>query len=291
MKKLILLTAALSTFFVGCSDDEEVGTFGPNQTIAGFAEATMSKSFFTNVTSDVLNVPVSLIAFPNESLASNITVEYTVDPSSTATAGVEYTANTSNTATIAAGSTVGFISFNVNPTTFDAFDPKTIVLNITSVPSGNAILGAQYKKIVVTLQGVCVSEIAGDYSNSTVRVDNGAVFTFAQDRFTPTGVASQYLSRYIGPYYSPGQTPGSPNTIGLPAGTNAGYVFTDICDSMKLETQNLAAAFTNLVRQSPLQFSNSVRNPSTGVVVIHYSIFFSNDTVERRFVSTYTPIP
>jgi hypothetical protein len=291
MKKLILLTAMFSALFVGCSDDEEVGTFGPNQTITGFAESTMSKSFFTNQSSAVLNVPISLIAYQNEVYPANVTVQYTVDPSSTATAGVEYTANTTNTASIASGNTVGFISFNVNPSTFDAFNPKTLVLNLTNVTTGNAVVGQQFKQIVVTLQGVCVSEIGGNYTNSTVRPATGTVTTFSVDTFTPTGVASQYSTKYIGPYYCPGQAPGSATSIQLPAGTNAGYIFTDICDQIKLETQNLAAAFTNLVRQSPLQYSNSSRNPSTGVVVVHYSIFFTNDTVERPFVSTYTPIP
>jgi hypothetical protein len=100
-----------------------------------------------------------------------------------------------------------------------------------------------------------------------------------------------YLSSYIGPYYCAGQTPGtSGNTIQLPAGTNAGYVFDDVCGVLGLETQNLAAAFTNEVRQSPAQKALSTVNLTTGVITIHYSIFFTGNTVERPFITTLTPL-
>jgi hypothetical protein len=136
----------------------------------------------------------------------------------------------------------------------------------------------------------CASFLEGSYSNSTFRPDNGATYTFAVDNVTKIGDAL-YRSSYIGPYYCTGQTPGtSGNTIQLPAGTNAGYVFDDFCGVLGLETQNLAAAFTNEVRQSADQKALSNVNAITGVITIHYSIFFTGNTVERPFITTLTPL-
>jgi hypothetical protein len=135
----------------------------------------------------------------------------------------------------------------------------------------------------------CVSVLEGMYSTSTLRVSNNAVYTFAEEEFTQVA-DGQYLTSYVGPYYCGGQMPGSANTIQLPAGTNAGYVFTDICGQLVLETQNLANAYTNEVRQSAAQREASFVDYATGVVTIHYSVFFTSNTVEREFISTYTPI-
>jgi len=136
----------------------------------------------------------------------------------------------------------------------------------------------------------CESLLEGLYSNSTFRPDNGQTYIFDVDVVTKIGDVL-YQSSYIGPYYCTGQTPGSSgNTIQLPAGTNAGYVFDDVCGVLGLETQNLAAAFTNEVRQSPEQKALSSVNLTTGVITIHYSIFFTDNTVERPFITTLTPL-
>lgn len=135
----------------------------------------------------------------------------------------------------------------------------------------------------------CGSFLAGNYSNRTVRTETGTVYTFANDLVTPIA-DGLYVSSYIGPYYCAGQAPGSANTIQLPAGTRAGYTFSDVCNVIGLDTQNLASAFTNEVRQSAAQKALSNVNPVTGVITVHYSIFFTGNTVERPFVTTLTPL-
>lgn len=134
----------------------------------------------------------------------------------------------------------------------------------------------------------CGSFLEGHYSNSTVRVSTGVVYTFADD-FVKQIADGTYTTTYIGPYYCPGQTPGSSNTAPLPAGSRAGYTFTDVCKTIGLATQNLASAFTNEVRQSATQKANSKVDPVTGVITVHYSIFFTNNTVERAYITTLTP--
>jgi hypothetical protein len=157
---------------------------------------------------------------------------------------------------------------------------------MSNLDNGNAHMNVQKTKVTVS----CGSFLEGLYSNSTVRTETGVVYTFAEDNVRKIG-DGLYLSSYIGPYYCAGQTPGtSGNTIQLPAGTNAGYVFDDVCGVLGLETQNLAAAFTNEVRQSAAQKALSSVNLTTGVITIHYSIFFTGNTVERPFITTLTPL-
>ena len=157
---------------------------------------------------------------------------------------------------------------------------------MSNLDNGNAHMNIEKTTVTVS----CGSFLEGLYSNSTFRPDNGATYTFAQDNVRKIG-DGLYLSSYIGPYYCAGQTPGtSGNTIQLPAGTNAGYVFDDVCGVLGLETQNLAAAFTNEVRQSAAQKALSTVDLTTGVITIHYSIFFTGNTVERPFITTLTPL-
>ena len=135
----------------------------------------------------------------------------------------------------------------------------------------------------------CGSFLSGDYRNVTTRVDNGTVYTYTNDIVTKVGDGT-YTTTYIGNYYCTGQTPGdSGNTFNLPAGTSAGYTFTDVCTVIGLGTQNLASVYSNEVRQSAAQKANSFVNPVTGVITIYYSVFFTSNTVEREFITVLTP--
>jgi hypothetical protein len=140
----------------------------------------------------------------------------------------------------------------------------------------------------------CESFLAGSYSTSTLRVDTGVVYTHALENFTLFGNSVTYRNDYIGAYHSAGQTPGLNTATGAAtielAGTSAGFTFSEICGKIKVETQNLASVYSNEVRQSQAQFDASTVNPNTGVVTIYYSIWFTGNTVEREFISTYTPL-
>ncbi len=140
----------------------------------------------------------------------------------------------------------------------------------------------------------CESFLSGSYSTSTLRVNNGVIYTHALENFTLVGNgAVTYRNDYIGAYHSAGQTPGT-SSLGGPTvelqGTSAGFAFSEICGKIKVETQNLASTYSNEVRQSQAQFDASTVNPNTGVVTIYYSIMFTTNTIEREFISTYTPL-
>jgi hypothetical protein len=140
----------------------------------------------------------------------------------------------------------------------------------------------------------CDSFLSGSYSTSTLRVNNGTIYTHALENFILVGNgAVTYRNDYIGAYHSAGQTPGT-SSLGGPTvelqGTSAGFTFSEICGKIKVETQQLASIYSNEVRQSQAQFDASTVNPNTGVVTIYYSIWFNGNTVEREFISTYTPL-
>lgn len=176
MKKLFLFLLA-STLFVGCNDDE-VGTFGATQNVVGFEGNAKKLNYLTDVNEADVKVSVQLASFANEAtLAAPVNVKWEIDESSTAVAGTDYdfADNTGGTVRIAPGTTADNIPFTVYPVNFDPANPKTIVLNLTSVSSNNAVIGSQLRQVVITLQGICPSNLEGVYS---ITYSSGTVAIF-----------------------------------------------------------------------------------------------------------------
>lgn len=295
MKKLLLIPI-LSLLLVSCNDDDPQ-VFGPTQNIVGFDTEKTSRSFLTDQTSGTISIPVDLIAFPNDVLPdSDISMTYTIESTSTATAGVEYLTPANNQVSITAGNTVGYINLDVVPTTFDPFAPKTVVLKLSTVSSSNAIIGEQYKMIEVTLQGVCNSQLQGSYTNATFRFSNNTTYTWTDEVITKDeGTDATYTGNHVGQYYGASQVPATVTGTGAASAQLAPPValfhFSDICDNIKVYQHNLADAYTNIVTQSDAQYALSTADDDTGVIVIEYSIWFTNNTIERKFRGTYTPNP
>lgn len=287
MKKLLLLPIFLVTLF-SCNTDDPLAT-GPNQTIVGFSSDEYTQRFSIELETATLNVPINLIGYANEEFPSDVVVTYAIKEESTAVDGVEYTAPTVLTATLQSGSSADYIEIPVMPDTFDPENPKVLVLELLSVTSGNSVIGANNKEVVVTLQGVCPTNLQGLYSTATTLLANGALFTYGSEKLAKTDIfGTEYTTEYVGPYYAPGQVPGSSNTVNLGASSFAGYKFNDICGKISVDTQNLANYYTNLVIQSDDQYNMSTVDPDTGVITIYYTITFAAGN--RNFRSVYTPL-
>lgn len=298
MKKLFLLLFAASLAFVSCSDDDSHVT-GTTETIVGFSASALSKSYLNDQTDAELQIPITLISYADEQLpSSDITLnwEIVVDNSADAAqAGVEYDlpAGGSGTAVIPAGETFSSISMNVHPTTFDPVNPKKVTLKITS--ASNSIVGEQYSKIVVTLQGVCASNLEGNYDLVVTRSD-GTVYNLPGEVIAKLSDA-QYKTNSTGPYNSRGLYGGGAQISGV------GIVFDDVCNSISLwkdpdwsdqgdtginpgQAQGLGPYY-NPVYQTQAQMDASNVDEATGTITIEYNIWFSS--VTRTYSGVYTP--
>lgn len=288
MKKLLLLPFILLSL-VSC-DDEDPQVAGPNQTIVGFTAPEFTQNFASELTTSTLKLPMNLIGYNNEVYPSDVTVQYAITSESTATAGVEYAAPSVYTATIESGSSADYLEIPVFPNTFDPEDPKTLVIEMLSVTTANATIGLNNKKVVVYLQGVCPSNLQGGYSTVTTRISNGTNYTWTSEAIAKTDIfGTEYVTEFVGPYYGAGQTAGSSgNTVNLASSSMAGYKFVEVCGKLKLESQNLASAYSNQVFQAPGQYDLSLVDQDTGVITVYYTITFASGN--RAFRSVYTPL-
>ena len=175
---------------VGCSDDETL--LGPNNTIVGFVSPSMTKNFFTDVTDAELLVPITLISYQDEQLPQeDIVLNWKIVQSTAADAAIPGTdydlpSGGSGVATISAGQTVSSFVIGVHPIALDPSTPKKITIVITS--ASNSIVGKQYEKQVITLQGVCASSLEGAYANNDVPTDQATITALGNANYLCSGM-------------------------------------------------------------------------------------------------------
>jgi hypothetical protein len=192
MKKRILLTAiAFSTLFVACNDDDsDTLAMAPNTTIVGFSSESVNKSYTTDMTNVGLSIPVQLISYVDEQLPTeDISVNWRLlDPSEVidldpsdfettadyeaaydaeldkfASEGVEFESSegSSGTVLLVAGESIKQLSFDIHPSSLIIGSPKKFVLELSDAT--NAVVGYQYRRVTITLNGACASNLAGNY--------------------------------------------------------------------------------------------------------------------------------
>ncbi|RTY90256.1 hypothetical protein EKL32_21545 [Flavobacterium sp. GSN2] len=296
---LLLATAAASCDSVG--DDKELN-YGNGAYVAQFPFAESTGYFLKDdaVIYDY-NVPVQLVGGNGLALTNDVVVSFEQvtyvpgvgDNKVSAVEGVDFEfVNTANSFTIPAGSAFASLPIRVLSGNLNDQAPSVLVLKLTEVDgSGTPVVASGNKgTISLILQGTCTSDLAGNYKNVTTRLSTGAQYKFDLDVFDELDLGI-YNTSYVGPYYGLGQTAGSSgNTVLLGGTADAGYTFKEVCGRVKVETQNLGGAYSNEVRQSAAQYAASSVNPDTGVITIEYSIWFTGNTVERKFRSIYTKL-
>ncbi len=286
MKKIFLLLA-VSFASVSCLvDDEDRQHANANSPyIVGFNKASSVQSYIA--TGDVvdLNVPVILIGgadgLPN---ASDITITYGLGPATTAVEGDDFDfASTDHTVVIPAGQTTISIPLKINTGNIPTGDVNVkIDLEITSVTPG-IVIGQQFDSTLITINGLCFSNLAKTYNLLTTRMDTGVVYNLPNEVVTSTGDGT-YLTSSTGPYNNRGAVSAGAQ---VPS-TTPGFNFTDVCDALSLETQNLCNLYSNLVQQSAAQAAGSFTAPND-VMTIQYTITFAAGN--RNYTGVYTPIP
>jgi hypothetical protein len=307
MKKLFLFLSLALLTLSGCSNDDDK-VYGPNATIVGFANAGFSKSYLNNVDDADLLVPVTFVSFVNEQLPTqDISMTWEVVASTDADAAVpgvdfDLPAGGSGVVVIPAGQTTSSIQLNVHPSVLSPDTPKKLTLLITSA-SNSAIVGKQYEKIEITLQGICVSSIDGMYDlvvTVTAGPGVGNVYNLPNETVTKvTGTDSRYKGSSIAYFNNRGLISASAQSA-----NNVGLVFEDTCGNISLwkdpdwhdnggdtfipagQAQYLGQYY-NPSYQTSAQVSNSFVNDVNGVITIEYNLWFASGT--RSYLAVYTP--
>lgn len=275
-------------------DDQELN-YGSGSYVAQFSTGQKT-GYFLKDDEEVFpfNIPLELVGGNGLALNSDLVVNYVVNTTlSTAVEGVNYTfTNPGGVATVPAGNKFASIKIDVDSATLDDQNPPVLVLDIVSVTSaGNAVTVSGNKgRIKVTLQGTCTSALAGNYSVTSMVVNpDSAPYVNNNEVIDQIGVG-EYNTTTVGYYKAVSDvvTSGAWNNLDGSL-SDVGYDFKEVCGRVKVETQKMAHAYSNEVRQSAAQYALSTVDEATGIITVHYSIFFTNNTVERTFKSVYTP--
>jgi len=284
MKKLILLLV-LSATYISCTSDD-VKTYDNSPYIVGFTKATDVRSYVA--TGDVvpLDVPITLIGGQQgQTVGNDVTITYALDASSTAVLGDEFDfVNATNDIVLAQGVTSVSVPLVINTGNLatGAENAKTIVLNITTVTSDESVVvGAQYSKITITLNGLCYSHLQETYQLTATRLATGAIYSLPDEVISEVS-AGTYLTSSTGPYNNRGLISAGAQL----ASSTPGFVFSEVCGDITLQTQQLAAVYSNIVTQSPAQAANSFK-AENGDLTIEYSVWFTGNTVEREYRGVY----
>lgn len=289
MKKIkfsLLLVMSFLTITSCVEDDVFTASEGPY--VVGFNSATPSYIYTENDV-DPVNIfeAINLIGGENGTESdTNIVIEYSVNPASTAIAGTEYTINnTGNTLTVLAGENFVKLPITVYPTVLPGNTPKTIIVDLIQVSSGNGVIATSKKSVTITI-AKCESDLAGTYDLTVTRLDNNTSVNFPNEVITQLEIG-RYVTTTTGNY-----PVGSFTSAGAP---RDGFVFNDVCQSIVIEEQNLGDFYTNLVfgNETDGTQGNVELDPETGEVVsitMYYIITFTNQTVLRPFKAVYTKI-
>jgi hypothetical protein len=162
--KLIIVLLAISFTSVSCLVDDEVDVdFSNSPYIVGFPSSQTLQSYFEDVGPVVVDIPVNVLGGNSGMLLSTpLTVNYTVDPMSTAVEGNEFSL-TGSSFDIAANTEFGILPLTVNTGGLDPDNPTTLILKLTSSSEGGTISGPN-DTYTITFVG-CQSDMAGTYSN------------------------------------------------------------------------------------------------------------------------------
>ena len=278
--KIIAFAIVACVIAVSCvKDDAENNSTGAY--IVGFKNS-QSSYIYTDEDTDPVQVtePIDLVGGSNGTTSDqDITIPFSVDPSSTATAGTDYTINASGSLTLEAGADFVLLPITINPTALPGNDPKTIVIHLGQASSGATV--ADDKKTITITIAKCASDLAGTYSLVVTRVDDGVVSTFPSEVLTELSLGV-YETSTTGPY----------NDLVDDGAPRNGFIFKDVCQSIQVDEQNLGDYYSNLVEGDENAGSvNLDVNGEVASITINYSIRgFSSGVARRYFTAVYTKL-
>ncbi|WP_395043041.1 hypothetical protein, partial [Flavobacterium sp.] len=148
MKKIIALLT-LAIVGISCSEDSNLpdAQFGNTPRVVGFLKTTQNVPFFFDQGVVRKEFPFDVLGTGDGSpYNSDITLTYSVDPSTTAVVGDEFNwVNAASTVVIPAGQSFGMLPLDINTGNFDPVAKTSLVLNITAVDQEGFVISNQNK--------------------------------------------------------------------------------------------------------------------------------------------------
>ncbi len=277
--KILLFAFVASIFASSCLVDDDVAReFDESPAVVGFKSKLAAENYFSDQGAILTNYPVVLLGnggdgtYPNE----DIVVAYEIDANSTATEGQEFDfTDNSGTLTIEAGSGFANFGIDINTGNLDPNVPTELILNLTEVVQGEAVISSLNNTLAITFVG-CQSDLNEyTYNVTTIRLDDGALMGSDEENIMEIGV-NNFKTESTGPYgvgnYAGGDIGGGEN----------GFTFIDICGQITISSQNLVGAYSNQV------FGAGSVDPETGIITMTYTITYGPDS--SVFESVYEPI-
>lgn len=289
LKKISLALFGIALIFSCGKDDVE--DFKSGQHIVGFKN-TESSYIYTGADVNPVQItePIDLIGGSNGTTSgSNISVKFSVDPSSTAIPGTDYTIDiTGDIVTIPSGTDFVLLPMTINPITLPGNTPKTIVINLTQVSSNNATISDSNQQITITI-AKCESDLEGDYSLQVTRVDNGDVYNYTSETITSTGNLGEYITSSTAEFGD--LALGGLDDLTADGAPRNGFFFKDVCQSIVVPEQNLGDLYSNLVFGNPDETNEVTLDPVTGLVTtITMTYTVERAAGNRKYKAVYTKL-
>jgi len=272
-----LTILCVSLIFTSCLVDDEnenlLNDEGPN--LASFRNSSGLLGAIANGDEYVFNLDVEVLGPTITDQAGDVQLTVGVDPSSTAIEGTHFSlANPTMTLTEATNYLGSFPVTLLTDGIMAPLDVSPILVLTVSDASGTNVV-ANGKKIKLTLNYLCFSNLGGIYDYEIVYVRGGAEVstTTGTDVIVDQG-DGEYRTGLVG-HWSAAALGGTP-----------GMTFFDVCDALTIPNQNLVDLYSNEVEGV---LGNSFVNPDTGVITFNYTIVVPPATEDREYFVTYTP--
>ncbi|TXE15916.1 hypothetical protein ES692_14950 [Psychroserpens burtonensis] len=169
--KCILITILSAGLMISCSIDDNPqqleADLGTTPYVVGFNNSEASPAFLTDGAVNMYSENIVLFGGDDFSTNPSITVNFEIDPTSTAVAGTDFDfVNGSQSVTIAEDREFAALDINFYSENINIDNPKVLILNIASADN-NAVIGSQFQTLTITINGICFSDIGGLYNVTT----------------------------------------------------------------------------------------------------------------------------
>jgi len=173
MKNIIkyLGVSILAFSLVTSCDDTNVGSdeelnYNTGINVVQFPSAAVTAPAVADGEVKSYNVKI-LAAGPDiANISGNPTVNFSVDPASTAVAGVHYTLDSNSITLSQANDYLGNIPISIITEGIDPPSSETLILNLDSVSGSgdNVVISGNKGKVVITISYSCFADLAGTYT-------------------------------------------------------------------------------------------------------------------------------